>query len=59
MSAERMKYLKNNACLVCHKPGCRPWIHKNGKIQLKGTTVQENNTETNQIADNDSRPEKN
>ena len=29
MSGERMRDLKNNACFVCHKPGCRPWKHNN------------------------------
>ena len=46
MSAERMKDLKNNACFVCHQPGCRPWKHNNWKNQQKGKTVQGNNTET-------------
>ena len=59
MSAERMRDLKNNACFVCHKPGCRPWKHNNGKNQQKRKTVQGNNTETHRSADNDSRPQKN
>ena len=59
MSAERMRDLKNNACFVCHKPGCRPWKHNNGKNQQKGKTVQGNNTETHRRADNDPRPQKN
>ena len=27
--SQRQKDLKNNACFVCHKPGCRPWKHRN------------------------------
>lgn len=28
---QSQKNLANNACFVCHKRGCRPWKHKNGR----------------------------
>ncbi len=27
--SQRQKDINNNACFVCHKPGSRPWKHKN------------------------------
>ena len=29
MSSQRLKDLRNTACFICHKAGCRPWKHKN------------------------------
>jgi len=28
---QRKKDLENNACFVCHEPGCRPWKHREGQ----------------------------
>ena len=29
MSSQRLKDLRNTACFICHKAGCRPWKQKN------------------------------
>ena len=33
---QRQRDLLNNACFVCHKPGCRPWKHNDEECQMLG-----------------------
>lgn len=57
-SEQRMKDMKNNACFVCHRPGCRPWKHNDVDQKRKGTEktkrVTWNNTQVQIGSDTDS-----
>jgi len=49
VKTQRQKDLDNNACFTCHKPGCRPWKHRDN--------VDTNNAEADnvdQISDSES-----
>ena len=42
MSQRRTKELRNNACFMCHKVGCRPWKHGKKNISVSNVGFVEN-----------------
>ena len=56
MDEQRQKDIRNNACFICHKPGCRSYKHKNGKKEKR---VSWNNTEAKRSEDYDRFPSEN
>lgn len=44
---QRQSDLQNNACFVCHKPGCRPWKHNDDERQ----TNDANNVQAGEKSD--------